>query len=287
MATSRNQRHSGMPTTHLCEVCGKRPKFMENGTRYPYCSRTCASKQGLNPSPCALSTCEATGRTAFGGYCCEQHAIDAVQSREALACTTCLRLPRAVGDLCTGCNRSQDPGTARLMEVDAGSTEFSNLEAHFVSEWSGPGIVPSVEKVYRVVLPADTMRGYHDYQSSRPNETRIRTFFSQQCICDLGTKFPVLCDFKSCGICMSIKSSFRTFAFGSKQIEGMPERGVYTYGNPSMADKDATSCTTSPYRVMIACDAVADLALKKGSVDAIHFPHPEAIVPAYVIMYSK
>ena len=44
-----------------------------------------------------------------------------------------------------------------------------------------------------------------------------------------------------------------------------PERGVYTYGNPAMADKDATSCTTSPYRVMIACDAVADLALKKVS----------------------
>ena len=60
-----------------------------------------------------------------------------------------------------------------------------------------------------------------EIRSSRPNETRIRTFFSQQCICDLGTKFPVLCDFKSCGICMSIKSSFRSFAFGSKQIEGM------------------------------------------------------------------
>ena len=44
-----------------------------------------------------------------------------------------------------------------------------------------------------------------------------------------------------------------------------PERGVYTYGNPLMANKDATSCTTSPYRVMIACDAVADLAFKKVS----------------------
>ncbi|KAL1740308.1 hypothetical protein HDZ31DRAFT_85498 [Schizophyllum fasciatum] len=260
---------SAVEETRICVailtvvVCGKRPKFTENGTRYPYCSRTCASKQGLNPSPCLLHGCDATGRTAFGGYCCEQHAIDAVQRNKAPACTTCLRLPRAVGDLCTGCNRSQDPSVARLMEVDAGSTEFSNLEAHFVGEWSGPGIVPSVEKVYRVVLPADTMRGYHDYQSSRPHELRIRTFFSQQCICNLGTSHPVLCDYKSCGICMSIKSSFKTFAFGSRYLEGRLEKGVYSYRNPAMADKDATSCMSSPYRVMIACDAVANWDTEK------------------------
>ncbi|TRM64454.1 hypothetical protein BD626DRAFT_252831 [Schizophyllum amplum] len=286
MAASRNQRSSGLPPSPLCEVCGKRPKFTENGTQYPYCSRTCASKQGLNPSACALSSCGATGRTAFGGYCSEQHAAEAVQVGEAQACTTCMRLPRAVADLCTACNRLQDPNTARLLEVAPGSTDFVNLDAHFGSEWGGAGSIPLVQKVYRVVLPADAMRGYHDYQSSRPHEQRIRTFFAQQCICDLGTKSPVLCDFKSCGICMSIKSCFRTFAFGSKYLEGRHEKGIFTYRNPAMADKDATSCTSSPYRVMIACDAVADWSLEKGSVDAIHLPYPEAMVPAYVIMYA-
>lgn len=30
--------------------------------------------------------------------------------------------------------------------------------------------------------------------------------------------------------------------------------GIYSYRNPACADRFSTSCTTSPYRVMIACD---------------------------------
>jgi len=30
--------------------------------------------------------------------------------------------------------------------------------------------------------------------------------------------------------------------------------GIYSYRNPARADRFSTSCTTSPYRVMIACD---------------------------------
>ena len=32
--------------------------------------------------------------------------------------------------------------------------------------------------------------------------------------------------------------------------------GIYSYRNPACADKFSTSCTTSPYRVMIACDTL-------------------------------
>lgn len=48
----------------------------------------------------------------------------------------------------------------------------------------------------------------------------IRVFHSAQCICDMGTKTPALCSFKSCGICCIVKSSFNEFAFGEKFNSG-------------------------------------------------------------------
>jgi hypothetical protein len=36
--------------------------------------------------------------------------------------------------------------------------------------------------------------------------------------------------------------------------------GVYSYRNPALADNFATSCTSSPYRVMIACDVAVEPA---------------------------
>jgi len=36
--------------------------------------------------------------------------------------------------------------------------------------------------------------------------------------------------------------------------------GVYSYRNPALADNFATSCTSSPYRVMIACDVTVEPA---------------------------
>lgn len=34
--------------------------------------------------------------------------------------------------------------------------------------------------------------------------------------------------------------------------------GIYVYRDPSLADQYATSCTTSPYRVVVACDTLVD-----------------------------
>jgi len=42
----------------------------------------------------------------------------------------------------------------------------------------------------------------------------VCTYYSEQCICDLGVNGAVLCDHRSCGICMAVKSSFNKFAFG-------------------------------------------------------------------------
>jgi hypothetical protein len=119
-------------------------------------------------------------------------------------------------------------------------------------------------------------------RSSYPTFEEVRSFHSSQCICDLGHKEPVLCNYRSCGICSIVKSSFKSFAFGVTSNSGRCAwncwlqwntnwwfrsrfgEGIYSYRNPAFADQYATSCTSSPYRVMIACDALVE-----GAVDEV------------------
>ena len=86
------------------------------------------------------------------------------------------------------------------------------------------------------------------------NTSQIRTFYGAQCICDLGIADPSLCNWKSCGICLIIKSSFTAFEFGATSNSGRYGRGIYSYFDPSMADRFATSSISSPYRAMLACE---------------------------------
>ena len=83
---------------------------------------------------------------------------------------------------------------------------------------------------------------------------QIRTFHGAQCICDLGVSNPSFCTWKSCGICSIIKSSFTAFEFGVTSNTGRYGKGIYSYFDPSMADRFATSSLSSPYRVMLACE---------------------------------
>lgn len=39
--------------------------------------------------------------------------------------------------------------------------------------------------------------------------------------------------------------------------------GIYSYLDPALADGFATSCTSSPYRVMIACDVIVSSGGKR------------------------
>lgn len=86
------------------------------------------------------------------------------------------------------------------------------------------------------------------------NTKQIRTFHGTQCICDLGVSDSSLCNWKSCGICSIIKSSFTAFEFGVTGNSGRYGKGIYSYFDPSMADGFATSSISSPYRVMLACE---------------------------------
>jgi hypothetical protein len=109
----------------------------------------------------------------------------------------------------------------------------------------------------------------------------IRTFHGAQCICDFGVKSTAPCKIPSCGICNIVRSSFNAFAFGASYNTGRhvflvfsfflrltraffsfvscPRygKGVYSYENPVLADKFATSCASSPYRIVIACDVAS------------------------------
>lgn len=85
--------------------------------------------------------------------------------------------------------------------------------------------------------------------------SQVRTFHGAQCICDLGTADPSLCKWNSCGICSIIKSSFTTFEFGVTSNSGRYGKGIYSYFDPSMADKFATSSASSPYRAILLCEA--------------------------------
>ncbi|KAJ6544999.1 hypothetical protein DFH09DRAFT_1509327 [Mycena vulgaris] len=289
----------------LCEQCGQKPKFIEpGGSQHPYCSRSCAKKaQGPSPSACALRGCRATGKPAFSGFCSDDHgrrvivrqtgrqltAIgsyrQAVRQSQIEGCDSCHEYPRASGDLCIACDRkSTGP---RVREVSVGGTTFKTVRAQFLSEWDCPNTAPpKVEKVYQISVPRDIRARHNVYRANQRATEEIRVFHSSQCICDLGTKTATLCNFKSCGICCIVRSSFHEFGFGETFNNGRFGEGIYSYRNPSLADVHATSATSTPYRVMIACDVSVESDFKVPDEESVFVPTADAIVPAYIIMYT-
>ncbi|KAF7321665.1 hypothetical protein MKEN_00687800 [Mycena kentingensis (nom. inval.)] len=272
-------------SSDLCNQCHQKPVYIEpDGSRHPYCGRACAKKaQGTAPSACVLRGCRATGKPAFSYFCSDEHGKQAVSLGQAQGCEICRELPRATGDLCLACDR-KFPGV-RLKELPSSSAAFRDLRTQFIAEWDGLNPAPpKVDKIFQICTPRD-IRARHDaYRSKQRAAREIRMFHSAQCICDLGTKGPILCDFKSCGICMVVKSSFHEFAFGEKYNEGRFGPGIYSYRNPSLADAHATSATTTPYRVMLVCDASVSSGVP--DLQSLFLPNADAIVPAFIFMYS-
>ncbi|KAF8910518.1 hypothetical protein CPB84DRAFT_1812678 [Gymnopilus junonius] len=268
----------------LCEICGKKAKFIDsNGHKHPYCSRSCA-RNGTGPSPtaCVLQGCRATGKPAFANFCTEAHAREGVRLGQVEACELCDIQPRTVGTTCIPCDRlvRTEP---RLRELNADGKTFKNLRAQFLSEWESPTDSPSLERIYEIILPRDVRIRHDYYKTSNPSFEEVRSFHSSQCICDLGTKEPVLCNFKSCGICCIVKSCFKSFALVFGQ-------GVYSYRNPALADRFSTSCTSSPYRVLIACDAAVEPAQanvdESAEEESLFVPLADGILPVYIFMYT-
>jgi len=172
--------------------------------------------------------------------------------------------------------------------------------AGVVQEWKGIGKV-EVHKVYEIFLPRDVYAAREAYRMNLEalgDAAKIRTFHGAQCICDLGVTDSNPCNWKSCGICSIVKSSFTAFEFGVASNHGRYGKGIYSYFDPSMADRFATSSVTSPYRVMLACEVNVPAANSNASKspmvvksledeDRIFVSSAEAISPRFVILYSK
>lgn len=68
-----------------------------------------------------------------------------------------------------------------------------------------------------------------------------------------------------------VHQSFRLENSGSLFMDHNEDRfgpGIYTFVNPKLADTEATTSSTSPYRVMVACDVLVDAGQE---VSHIHY----------------
>lgn len=90
---------------------------------------------------------------------------------------------------------------------------------------------------------------------------------------------------------MIAKSNFKSLAFGTPWNQGRFGDGIYSYRNPALADRFATSCTSSPFRVMIACDVSVEPEQcsmdEVGEEESLFVASADAILPTYIIMYAK
>ncbi|KAF8808434.1 hypothetical protein BYT27DRAFT_7222906 [Phlegmacium glaucopus] len=288
----KNVQQKSPVQVDLCVICGKRPKFVDKYFKHPYCSRSCA-QNGQRPSPatCVLRGCRATGKPAFANFCSDTHAREGVLQGQAEGCELCGMQPRIVGTMCIACDRLVCAGP-RLKELDPDGAIFKNRSAQFLSEWDSPKDTPSFAKVYEIINPRDVHNQLNSKcRSSYPIFEQICSYHSSQCIWDLGHKEPTLCNLKSCGICSIVRSSFKSFAFGAASNHGRFGDGIYSYRNPALADQHATSCTSSPYRVMIACDALVErsqcTANEFTEEESLFVLRSDAILPVYVLMYTK
>jgi len=283
----------------LCEVCGKRPKFVEwNGLVHPYCGRTCA--RASQPS-CKYPSCISPGKSTFSGYCGPGHARDAVQQGHAPPCVDCKKQPQAIDELCLACNSSLGKSTdPRLKEISLQDPQAASLIDNFTHQWKGPQPA-EIGKIYEIQLTPNLEKSrevYGNKLSSVKQPRQLQTFHSAQCICDLGTTSTEPCDWPGCGICAILITGFNEFEFGARTNSGRFGSGVYSYLDPSLADKWAVSTTSSPYKVMLACEVnllpprqkppmFSGLCSSQEKGPLVYVSGADAITPKYLILYSK
>lgn len=281
----------------LCETCGKRQKFVEkDGTVHPYCGRTCAK---IQQSPCKISGCKDLGKSAFGGFCSPRHARDAVKTGQSAPCHRCGKQPRVIQGLCLQCNNTQGDKESSIKELTSRAKLVSVAE-HVTKNWRGVGKV-EVHKVFEIFLPKDVYDARDAYRKNLEvigGTRQLHTFRGAQCICDLGVTDSSLCEWKSCGICSIIKSSFTVLEFGATSNLGRYGSGIYSYFDPSMADRFATSSLSSPYRAMLLCEVniptpgsnafESPLVAKSANDDVrVFVSSAKAIIPRFVVLYAK
>ncbi|KAJ8592275.1 hypothetical protein M405DRAFT_931624 [Rhizopogon salebrosus TDB-379] len=280
-----------------CEACGAKPKYVDpSGMQHAYCGRSCArTGAGKSPSECSLKGCSNLGTAAFNGFCSEAHAKKgSVVSPPSASPDPNTQLPtHSHGDTASP-KLTTASDVVRLSDIPSSGTVWREFVREWNNKWLSQEGSAMVEKLYEISYPANISNAQENHQHGirATGQPRIlRTFHASQCICDMGTKSPVLCEWKSCGICSVVGSAFKGVAFGVPYNTGRQGKGLYSSRNPASADRFATSCLSSPYRVMIACDVALPQQLDKNTSvvagDRVVVRVPEAIVPRFIVMYTK
>jgi len=180
-------------------------------------------------------------------------------------------------------------------------SSFNRVRDEIDSKWSSATSDINIAKIFRVVdsQAKQEMVTYRQNLASSGPVEQLLSFHSSQCVCDLGHLGSEFCTVQSCGICTAVQSSFRSFAFGVQHNTGKRGKGIYSYLNPAQADQHSTSCTSSPYRVMISCDVVVKKVEKsrffslqatppEGVVeDRVFVSNSDAIIARHIILYKN
>lgn len=287
--------------SNLCEVCGIKAKYVDiSGVTHSYCGRTCAAltKKSKSP-PCKIRGCNNNAEDPnLRGFCSDDHAkqgVDIGLVKGCIRCRSVLVLPQggASGQMCARCTQFKAADELHMYDISASGTVWREFEREWNDRWRDAGSA-TIEKLFEIsyspVIVAEK-ESYAQKLKSSGGVRLLRTFHASQCMCDMGTKGTALCTWSSCGICNIIKSAFKGVAFGAPHNKGRHGNGLYSCTNPSRADRYATSCLSSPYRVMIACDVVLpQLPNKNNSIlmdDLVVVRDSAAINPRYVVMYTR
>lgn len=298
MTSSQRAVTSSTSNGNLCEVCGTKPKHVDSsGVTHPFCGRTCAARSSTTGAPSKSPTCRIRGCNnvvdpTFQSFCSEDHAKQGVGTGLVQGCHRCKSLPQTNGQMCARC--AQLPADApRIWNIKHSGTVWREFEREWNDRWRD-GNSATIEQLFEISYPPPIVAekdSYCQLLKSTGGTRLFRTFHASQCICDMGTNGPTLCNWGSCGICNIVKSAFREIAFGAPFNKGRHGNGLYSCANPCQADRYATSCLSSPYRVMIACDVVLpQVPSNNNSVlmdELIVVRDSAAITPRYVVMYTK
>ncbi|KAG2111733.1 hypothetical protein DEU56DRAFT_919961 [Suillus clintonianus] len=281
---------------NMCEACGNKPKYVDpSGMQHSYCGRSCARTMvGKAASECSLKGCSNPGN-AFNGFCSVDHAKQGSAVSPPSASPGPKTQPQTHNHNGTGRTKPKPPlDIVHLSEIPSSTTVWREFVREWNSKWLSQEGSALVEKLYEISYPtsiSDAQDKYLQGTQATGQARILRTFHASQCICDMGTKGPMLCKWNSCGICNVVGSAFKGVAFGVQYNTGRQGKGLYSSRNPASADRLATSCLSSPYRVVIACDVVLPQNLDKSTSvvagDRVVVRVSEAIIPRFVVMYTK
>lgn len=285
--------------SNLCEVCGIKAKYVDGwGVTHSYCGRTCAARSSTadvtkKSPPCKIRGCNNAEDPNLRGFCSDDHANLGIDIGLVKGCIRCRSvLPQGSGQMCASCAQLA-ADELHMYDISRSGTVWREFEREWNDRWRDGGSA-MIEKLFEIsyspVIVAEK-ESYAQKLKSSGGIRLLRTFHASQCICDMGTKGTVLCTWPSCGICNIIKSAFKGVAFGAPHNKGRHGNGLYSCTTPSRADRYATSCLSSPYRVMIACDVVLpQVPNKNNSIlmdDLVVVRDSAAINPRYIVMYTR